>query len=403
MKILVVQESDWIKRGPHNTHHIFERMSEEGHEIRIIDYEINWSDDKNHELLSRRMEIKDFHKIRENARITVIRPPILYVTPLNYLSLMYTHKKEIKRQIREFKPDVVVGLGILNAYLAVKECKKNHIPFIYFVLDTLHTLVHERVFQAIAKKFEQYNYRHADKVMSVNKLLREYTIEMGADERKAIVLPHGIELSKFVEAANEREDVRSKFGFKDKDVVLYFMGYLYGFSGLMQVAKHLKENIRKYPNVKLFIVGEGPIYEPLRKLAKELPNNLLVLGWQPYHKIPSIISASDICILPSEFNDTMKNIVPIKILEYMAAGKPVISTKLPGVLKEFGKGNGVLYVDRPEDTIAKSNIAFDARINEYRHKARTFVEKYDWEDITIEFKKALRVIVRDSKAAGMPN
>jgi glycosyltransferase involved in cell wall biosynthesis len=402
MKILVVQESDWIKRGPHNTHHIFERLSEEGHEIRVIDYEINWSDDKKHELLSKRMVVEDYHKLRDNARITVIRPPILYITPFNYLSLLYTHKKEIKRQIREFKPDVVVGLGILNANLAVKECNKNNIPFVYFVLDTLHTLVHERVFQAIAKKVEQYNYRHSDMVISVNKLLREYTIEMGADEKKAIVMPHGIELSRFAEAANEREHVRKKYGFKEKDVVLYFMGYLYGFSGLMQVANYLKDNVLKYPHVKLFIVGEGPIYEPLRILSKKLPNNMLVLGWQPYQKIPSIISASDICILPSEVNDTMKNIVPIKILEYMAAGKPVISTKLPGILKEFGKGNGVLYVDKPEETIVRSTIAFDVRLHEYKQKARTFVEKYDWEDITRDFEKKIIAVVNHGKVAGMP-
>jgi glycosyltransferase involved in cell wall biosynthesis len=401
MKILVVQESDWIKRGPHNTHHIFERLSEEGHEIRIIDYEINWSDDKKHELLSKRIVVKDFHKLRDNARITVIRPPILYVTPFNYLSLLLTHRNEIRRQIREFKPDVVVGLGVLNAYLAVNECKKNNIPFVYFVLDTLHTLVHERVFQAIAKRLEQYNYRHSDMVISVNKLLREYTVEMGADEKKAVVLPHGIDLSRFAEAARDRENVRAKYGFKEKDVVLYFMGYLYGFSGLMQVANYLKDNIRKYPHVKLFIVGEGPIYEPLRKLSKKLPNNMLVLGWQPYKNIPSIISASDICILPSEINDTMKKIVPIKILEYMAAGKPVISTRLPGVLKEFGKNNGVLYVDKPEDTIGKSSIAYDSQINDYRSKAKAFVKKYDWADITTDFERKITDILDRHKVAGM--
>jgi glycosyltransferase involved in cell wall biosynthesis len=401
LKILVVQESDWIKRGPHNTHHIFERLSEEGHEIRIIDYEINWSDDKKHELLSKRIVVEDYHKLRDNARITVIRPPILYITPFNYLSLLHTHKKEIKRQIREFKPDVVIGLGVLNAYMAVNECKKNNIPFVYFILDTLHTLVHERVFQMIAKKVEQYNYRHSDLVISVNKMLREYTIEMGADPNKAIVLPHGIELARFAEAASDRKKIREKYGFKDNDVVLYFMGYLYGFSGLVQVARYLKANILKYPHVKLFIVGEGPIFETLCKLKKELPNNMLVLGWQPYKNIPSIISASDICILPSEINETMKKIVPIKILEYMAAGKPVISTRLPGILKEFGKDNGVLYVDRPEDTIDRSMIAYDSRINDYRLKARAFVEKYDWEDITKDFERKILDILDRRKIAGM--
>ena len=43
----------------------------------------------------------------------------------------------------------------------------------------------------------------------------------------------------------------------------------------------------------------------------------------------------------------MQDIVPIKMYEYMAIGKPVICTKLPGVMWEFGEGNGVLYADSP--------------------------------------------------------
>ena len=39
MKILVVQESDWIERGPHQNHHLMERLSIKGHEVRVIDYE----------------------------------------------------------------------------------------------------------------------------------------------------------------------------------------------------------------------------------------------------------------------------------------------------------------------------------------------------------------------------
>jgi len=39
MKILVVQESDWVLRGPHQNHHLMERLSIKWHEVRVIDYE----------------------------------------------------------------------------------------------------------------------------------------------------------------------------------------------------------------------------------------------------------------------------------------------------------------------------------------------------------------------------
>ena len=45
MKILVVQESDWLERNPHQQHHLMERMALRGHEIRVIDYPIDWPND----------------------------------------------------------------------------------------------------------------------------------------------------------------------------------------------------------------------------------------------------------------------------------------------------------------------------------------------------------------------
>jgi glycosyltransferase involved in cell wall biosynthesis len=78
----------------------------------------------------------------------------------------------------------------------------------------------------------------------------------------------------------------------------------------------------------------------------------------------------------------MRNIVPIKIYEYMAMGKPVITTYLPGVMKEFGRGNGVKYVKKPEYVIQKAlNLDFD----EESKKARKFVENNDWELLADNF------------------
>ena len=50
----------------------------------------------------------------------------------------------------------------------------------------------------------------------------------------------------------------------------------------------------------------------------------------------------------------MQDIVPIKIYEYMAMCKPVITTKLPGIMMEFGENKGIYYVDKPSDVISKA-------------------------------------------------
>jgi glycosyltransferase involved in cell wall biosynthesis len=74
----------------------------------------------------------------------------------------------------------------------------------------------------------------------------------------------------------------------------------------------------------------------------------------------------------------------------MAAGKPVAATHLPGIVKEFGDNNGVLYVERPEDTLNNVvQLMENGYITTEGKKAKHFVEKNNWFDITTEFAKIL--------------
>jgi len=63
----------------------------------------------------------------------------------------------------------------------------------------------------------------------------------------------------------------------------------------------------------------------------------------------------------------------------MAAGKPVIATDLPGLIKEFGSNNGIHYVSRPEETPTKAlEIHRENSINIEGVKSRIFAERYGW-------------------------
>jgi glycosyltransferase involved in cell wall biosynthesis len=92
----------------------------------------------------------------------------------------------------------------------------------------------------------------------------------------------------------------------------------------------------------------------------------------------------------------MRNIVPIKIYEYLAMHKPVITTKLPGVMKEFGENNGVIYVDRPEDVIDTVLKLNDDDILKNSLRAEKFIQRYNWNIIIPEFESLLSHIQRRS-------
>jgi len=391
MRILVVQESDWLERGPHQSHHLMERLSILGHEVRVIDYEILWRGHAGHEVISKRSVHYGVHKATENGNITVVRPAMVRLPILDYLSLACTHRKEIQRQINEFKPDVVIGFGLLNAFIALRLARKARIPFVYYIIDELHRLVPEAVLRPLAKLIESSNMKASTIVVSINEALREYTIQMSAHPEKTSVVRAGIDFGLYNRGIDSRV-LRKELGIQEGDVVLFFMGWLYEFSGLKEVALHLAREPMRYGRIKLLIIGKGELWDTIERIRmnNHLENKIVLLNWKPYKDVPGYIAASDICILPAYNNQIMNNIVPIKMYEYMASQKPVIATRLPGLVKEFGEDNGVLYVDKPEDVLKLAEELEETnRIQSEGIKARKFVQSSGWDIVVGEFEDKL--------------
>lgn len=102
MRILVVQESDWIKRNPHQQHHLMELLGLRGHEIRVIDYEIDWKSNKDDEegYVSSRKVFEHYKKVYNTDNVTVIRPPLVKIPVINYFSIIHYHRQEIKNKLK---------------------------------------------------------------------------------------------------------------------------------------------------------------------------------------------------------------------------------------------------------------------------------------------------------------
>lgn len=398
MKILILVDTDWTIRNPFQTSHLAERLALRRHEIRVIDYEILWRTEGEKELFSRR-QVFHVSRILKDANIKVIRPAILKIPILDYVSMLFTYTREINRQIREFNPDIIIGDAILSTYLAYKAGKKHNIPTIFYSIDLNYKLVPFRFLHPIGKLIESENIRSADLVIAINEGLREYTGRMGANPDKTCVIRAGIDPQRF-NSSIDGNKLRENCGIKKDDFVLFFMGWLYHFSGLKEVAIELSKIKVGKPNIKLLIVGDGDAFNDLKKVREEynLDNQIILTGKQPYESIPEFIAAADVCLLPAYNNEIMRDIVPIKFYEYMAMGKPVIATKLPGVMKEFGEGHGVIYVDKPEDALKKViELIERGDIEREGRRARRFVEKNSWDNIADEFEGVLEEVIKGKR------
>ena len=397
MRILVLQESDWIERGPHQSHHVLERMAQRGHEVRVIDFEIGWRDHRTRERIAPRRVIAYVHKVCDDVSITVVRPAYIRLPVLDYVSSAISHSLEIRRQIREFRPDVVVGLGILNGFAGIRLSRRRRIPFVYYLMDTLHRLVPEPAFRGLSKVLEESNIHRASLVLSINQSLHDYALAMGAREGRSHVLHAGVDLTKYNSADGRR--IRLELGFAEGDLVLFFMGWMYPFSGLVDIGRAILEGGLSTKNLRLLVVGKGPAWDSLQALRKDKEggNRIVACEWLPYARIPGYIAASDICLLAALRDDVMQDIVPIKMYEYLAAAKPVLATRLPGLVREFGEGNGVVYVDGPEEVVPSAlNLAREGRLAELGAQARAFVAGYDWQAIVDTFENYLEGLVQQS-------
>jgi glycosyltransferase involved in cell wall biosynthesis len=393
MRILVVQESDWLERGPHQQHHLMERLQKRGNQVRVIDYEIDWARKVGHSLLSGRSEFLAAGKTYKDTQIQVIRPGIVKMPFLDYVSIPFSHGAEIYRQIKDFRPNVIIGMGILNTYVAMRLSTKCGVPFAYYLIDALHTLIPQREFTLLGKILERRILRSSNVVFVINKQLREYAVGMGADPRKVALLGAGIDTERFNPGV-DGEKIRKQFHIGEDEIVLFFMGWLYNFSGIKEVANSMLSHKNK-PTIRLLVLGRGDLFEDLRNLQKnELKDRLILVGWQPYEEVPEYVSASDICLLPAYNNNVMRNIVPIKIYEYMACGKPVITTKLPGIMREFGEGNGIVYVNSPNQVfdLAVRLSRNKSKLKELGVRASDHVQRYSWENIVSGFEQMLRTI-----------
>lgn len=110
----------------------------------------------------------------------------------------------------------------------------------------------------------------------------------------------------------------------------------------------LKQTAQKLPKVSFVMIG------PLRKIEESaLPkaSNIYYLGTKCYDELPYYLKAFDIAMMPFALNDATKYINPAKTLEYMAARKPIVSTKIDDVVLDY---NSCIQVTETQDDFAEA-------------------------------------------------
>ncbi|MFX0178899.1 MAG: glycosyltransferase [Candidatus Hodarchaeota archaeon] len=403
MNILVLQETDWLTRGPHTQHHVFERISKNSKiKISVLDYDI---DKKMHSksIFIKKKIFTNINRAIDNSKVKVIRTAHIQVPYLRRFSSLITNFFEMVKIFRKNRPDVIVGFSLTNGIIGLVLSKLYRIPYVFYYIDLLHTLIPVHYTKKIALVFTRFLFKNSDKVIVVTKSLQKYVLNEKVKPEKVKVLLNGISLENTIINKEKLNLLKQKFMIRDDEFVLFFMGYLYEFAGLKEIIKYYNFDVKKGKlKFRFLIIGDGGIYNSLIRYVEEIKADWVVLiGRIPFFDVTEYIELADLCLMSFDLNDITREITPVKIMEYMAMKKPVLSNSLPGVLTEIGQNNGVIFARNQPDLIKKIEaLSTDKdKLKQIGLKGFKLIKKYYvWPKILNSFKRILFELIKNKRS-----
>jgi UDP-galactopyranose mutase len=130
------------------------------------------------------------------------------------------------------------------------------------------------------------------------------------------------------------------------------------------------------PDLHFVMIG------PVVKINEEdLPRyeNIHYLGAKDYKELPEYIAGWDVAMMPFAMNESTKFISPTKTPEYLAAGRPVVSTPITDVVKPYGEAGLVFIADSPEAFSEAIDSALQQDLSELRQRASAVLEDMSWD------------------------
>ncbi len=222
----------------------------------------------------------------------------------------------------------------------------------------------------------------SDMIICPSNVTRDYIASLGLNRKLVTVIPNGVSASDFSPSPLPARDGRVP--------VLLYIGTLADWQGLDIVIKALPK-ILEQQAVRLQIVGRGRsrqrkiLAKQIRKLGIE--DHVIVQPAVPHHEIPALIARADICVAPLGLNDrnVTQGACPIKVLEYMAAGRPLLASNMP-IVRELVREDmdALLFSPSDPDDLARQVLAllndFELSSRLARSASERALTKFTWHE-----------------------
>lgn len=395
LDFVILSTQDWDSL-PTRKHRFARWWAEGGHRVLYVEQQMHWLGwlaDVRRQFGRAWRWLRGPRQIAPNLWVYTL-PPVLpffqmsgAVNRLNNALLLPILRAQIKRLgfrapvLWTYTPHSADFVGRLGERAAVYECVDD--------FTAAKGLIHA----GAIRRMEQRLIRAVDLLIVTHPKLYE---AKAAGARRAVVIPNGVDAEHMARAAAPDLPVAEALAGVKHPVI----GYLGAVNYWIDTAL-LGRLARAHPDWTLAIVG--PVVRPLANMKplEGLPNVVLT-GRVPYADVPRYVKAFDVCLNPYVLDEVAEHCSPLKLYEYVATGKPVVSVDMP----EAHRFAGLIDIAHSaEEFIALVEAAVQKAMNgeaDERAAARMAEAwKHTWRSRFEDASAALAAVLED-KARGIP-
>lgn len=325
------------------------------------------------EIITSRLELtkhnlNDFFNEEENLKITRLGPAFKFETlARRIIYLILTTLKLLSGNY-----DLIAAHAFLPAIPAKIARFFKNTPVVF----TVHG-ISVNVWEKMTNKFTAKIFSRIEKLL-LFQFKYDYQISVSSDflkyqnvNQNIAVIGNGVDLKSF-------EKIRIG---KAKPFKILFVGRLHPQKGLFYLIDAVEEVVKKYPQIYVVLVGEGPLEKSLKDYLKKkkLEKYFIFRGLLTNSALVSEYESSHLFVLPSVYEG-----FPLTLLEAWAAKLPVVATAVGEVPKLVKNGiNGILI--KPADVKSLANgiifVIEDKEREKLGEKGAKLAKKFSWDKI----------------------
>ena len=347
----MVHEVDYLEKVIYEIHEFPEMLSAAGHEVTFFQFQESADRRKNNTFRNKLIT----GRVYPEAKINLVGPHQFGIPAVDRLWATLSCLPALLGLFRKTKFDVVLNFAVPTYGLQVLAMAKLFgVPVVHRALDASHE-IRESIYRLPILAVEKLLYRTVGTLSANNLAMKSYCEGLSGRRKPSYVNYPPLDLDHFSKA---RLDValRERLGINEQDKVITYMGSFFYFSGLPECIDVFAGLAAKDKSLKLLLIGGGEQEEELRSQVNKLgiSDSVVFTGFISYNDLPRYLELSSVAINPLKISQVASVAFPHKVLQYLASGLTVVSTRLDGLVSAIDGLEGLYWVDDSGACVARA-------------------------------------------------